>query len=160
MNLPVYNEVKIDFSTQECIASDIKNSKIGNAPCYLDLSDMEIDEVNSSLAAIKQELLILGLNPKIPYAFYIVTDKIKQHPFFTIVKTEKELPSYFRIRIKQPSAKESALNQKVQILSEKIKNHLDEEKNDNIKKYANYSKEIYQAKKQEFFWDKLEGLLA
>ena len=75
--------------------------------------------------------------------------------YFVFLKAETDLPSYFKIRAKQPSTKETALNQKIRILSEKIKNYLDDEKRENIKNYSQYSKKIYLTKKKELFWDRL-----
>jgi hypothetical protein len=156
MNLPVYFEIKLDLNDPEKIYQDLKNSKAGKSPCFIKIEDLSKDKLKFVLEIIFNQLEQLNIDSKIPYPIYIISNIKLEHPHFSIIQSESMLPSYFKIRIKQPGTKESALIQKIQILSEKIRNYLDEDKKNDLMKYTEYSREIYKSKKQEIFWDELE----
>ena len=156
MNLPVYNEIKLDLNDPERIYQELKESRAGKSPCFIKMTELSEDKLKFTLSIVSSQLEQLNIDPKIPYPIYIITDVKLEHDDFSLVPSEGLLPSYYKIRVKQPGTKESALIQKIQILSEKIRNYLDEDKKYDLEKYALYSREIYKMKRQEMFWDEID----
>lgn len=154
MKIPIFEEILIEDKDPQVLYEKIKESKVGKVPIFINLNDLKKDEKLDLIANLKNIFLELNLNPRFPYPFYLLTDKVSDD-YFPQAQTIKELPDHFFKKVKRPNNKELQLLNKLGLKVEKIRN-LDSNKiMEGIQDAAYPQKKLYQNTKELYFLELL-----
>jgi hypothetical protein len=91
-----YNQIKIkDYSSKESIIKQMKYYLTWPNSSYIDLTKIEYNESINFLYLLKDIMIELNINPKIPLPIYIITQYNIPFDYFYFLSSVKKLPSYF-----------------------------------------------------------------
>jgi hypothetical protein len=143
MRTPIYQKIEFPDYSAATIMATLNKCGAGEVPLYW-LSEIgHREELEKFLKRLHQILDDMQINSKFPYPFYIVTDVIAEHFHFPIISKLEALPAFFNHKMRRLSSKEALMNNKCQLLAEKIRNQSIEDKMRLIQLNANYSREIH-----------------
>ena len=143
MELPTYYKIKIDKNTSESIDQVLGVSPIGQRPCYLDLGDKKSTEVISLLNIIYERICHLGINHRLPYPIYVITEYLENHDHFQVIKGLTDLPKFFGLQNKRPKNRDIELLRKINIQKKRISNLKIKNKLNFIKNNINSDKKLF-----------------
>ena len=84
--------------------------------------DRGLERLEEVLTVIEMILDELNISPIFPYPFYIITPHETNLTSFPTIKSEKELPSFFKLENHRVTIKEQKLLDKIEVVCSQIKN--------------------------------------
>lgn len=154
MKIPIFEEILFENFLDETISENLKASKIGKVPTFINLTELKKSEKDEIILKLKAQFLYLNLNPRFPYPCYLITEKVSDSYFPTCL-TVKELPDHFFKKVKRPNNKEVQLLNKLGLKVEKIKNLDLNRINDELQDTAYSQRKLYQYTKELYFLELL-----
>ena len=121
MKIPIFEEILLSEMTAEKLRIIISDSRIGKVPCYLNLTNLKKEEIDTLILNLEQITLEHNLHPLFPYPLYIVSP-IQVKSIFPSVRSVKDLPEHYFKKVKRPNNKELQLLNKLSLKVDKIKN--------------------------------------
>lgn len=160
MRVPVYEELKISQFDVMAVLDQMKKSRLGHVPCYIDLVGHPENETDQALQALEDALIMLKVSPLFPYPFFIISDKIKrQTTHIPIVQNKSELPAHFKKPVKRLTSKELSLLNKAVTLTERISNTPLQQRQKELDEGTRFHKMLFQLSKElDFYQEILEDL--
>lgn len=159
MRVPVYQELKITKFDVMNVLDQMKKSRIGQAPCYIDISPLEKDEAEHALQVIEDTFKMLKASPLFPYPTYIITEIPELETNLPTIETKDKLPKHFMRPIKRLTSKELSLLNKAVTLTNRIANTPIQQRLQELQQGTKYYKMLFQLSKElDFYQDVLEDL--
>lgn len=159
MRVPVYEELKISKFDVMSVLDQMKKSRVNQVPCYIDLSTLELDEIEHALQVIEDTLKMLKASPLFPYPIFIITQITGLQTSLPIVETKEKLPKHFMRPIKRLTSKELSLLNKAVTLTNRISNTPMEQRLRELQQGTRYHKMLFQLSKElDFYQDVVEKL--
>lgn len=159
MKIPTFQEISLNNYTVNELVESLKLQEAGLFPTYIVLNTSSMDTTKEALDNLAQAFAQLNINPKFPYPFYAVTDKVSFHKSIPICSSVKDLPAHFNRSAKRLKGRELAMLNRANLLKDKVVNIPFYERITNMNKSMKGQKELYRmTKKLEFFEELLKNL--
>lgn len=158
MKIPIFEEILLSEMTAEKLKIIISDSRIGKVPCYLNLTNLKKEEMDTLVINLEQIILEHNLHPLFPYPLYIVTT-LPLKSIFPTVRTVKDLPEHYFKKIKRPNNKELQLLNKLALKVDKIKNLELYKIIDELKDSTSAQRKLYNETKELYFLETLYAKL-
>ena len=121
MKIPIFEEILLNGSSMLDLKLLIDDSRIGKVPCYVNLINYPLNDLDTLVINLEQVILEASIHPCFPYPFYIIATR----PIRSVlpsVRSVKDLPEHYFKKIKRPNNKELQLLNKLSLKVDKIKN--------------------------------------
>ncbi len=158
MKIPIFEEILLKGIQLMDLKDAITNSKIGKVPCYINLSETRLEEMETMVINLEQVILEAGLHPRFPYPLYLITKK-SIHSLLPSVRSVRDLPEHYFKKVKRPNNKELQLLNKLSLKVDKIKNLELYQIMEEFRESADAQKKLYQETKELFFLETLNHKL-
>ncbi len=155
MKLPVFEEIKTNDYSISALVRLLHKAGAGKTALYIHLTATQIDAAHEQADNIAQALEELGVHPKLPYPFYLISPVLKHHPLLTIISIEQDLPAHFRKKTKRLKNKEQSLLNRVKLVSEKLTNIDLNELDQDVKLQMKEHRKLYKLTKETHFLEML-----
>ena len=155
MKLPTFKELKLtNYNVSELVES-LKLQEAGLYPTYLVLNTNSEEETREVLDNLAGAFAQLNINPKFPYPFYAITDKVAYHKSVPICSKISKLPSHFAKDSKRIKGRELAMLNRTNLLKDKVVNLPFYERLTKLKKGLSGQRELYEKTKQLHYYETL-----
>ncbi len=123
MKLPLYDELKIKNFKVDNLVERFKKANVGESPYYIHIDHIEMSS-SEVIKNIEQALKEIGIYPGIPYPLAIITkENIQENCKLKVFSSKENVTPYFsNLKPKRLKGKEIGLLNKVDALTQKIKN--------------------------------------
>ena len=158
MKIPIFEEILLKGSRLNDIQSIVDDSRIGKVPCYVNLSNYTLEDLQTTVMNLEQVILDSALHPRFPYPLYIIANKTIK-TLFPTVRSVKELPEHYFKKVKRPNNKELQLLNKLSLKVDKIKNLQLYKMTEELKSSADTQKRLYNETKELHFLEQLNFVL-
>lgn len=158
MKIPIFEEILLSEMTAEKLRIIVSDSRIGKVPCYLNLTALKKEEIESLIINLEQIILEHSLHPLFPYPLYIVTP-YAMNTLFPTVRSVKDLPEHYFKKIKRPNNKELQLLNKLSLKVDKIKNLEIYKIIGDFKRTTEAQRNLYNETKELYFLETLHSKL-
>jgi len=149
LKVPVLQELIFEGLDQTSILGAVRKHKVGQQPFFWMSTFGHREELENFLSELYILLSGLGISPKFPYPFYVVSHLLDGHnDFFPTVRKVEELPKYFKQKVRKLKGKELNLSMKCSIVTTRLNNLLPEEKIDLLQVKSSANREIYLLQKE------------
>jgi len=161
IKIPVYEEIVISGKSYDksSIIRSIKKLNYGRSPLFLNLNHLSESALDIVLRNLEEAIVELKFHPLVPYPVYIITDKIRMHDRFLLVKAETLLPKHFAKPIRKLKSKELSLLGKIGILQEKLNNIDIDEQVSSLHNKLEEHKVLFEITKELYFYETVEAKL-
>lgn len=155
MKLPILKEIKLNtYSISELVES-LNLSEAGRYPTFIVLNTNSREETTEALDNIAGAFAQLNINPKFPYPFYAITDKVSFHRSISVCSSLDQLPNHFVRSAKRLKGREIALLNRTNLLKDKVVNLPFYERLTKLKKSMKGQRELYNNTKKLNFYESL-----
>jgi hypothetical protein len=158
MKIPIFEEILLKGSRMEDIRSIVDDSRIGKVPCYVNLSNYTLEDLQTTVMNLEQVILEAALHPRFPYPLYIIANK-SIDTIFPTVRSVKDLPEHYFKKVKRPNNKELQLLNKLSLKVDKIKNLQLYKMTEELRNSADTQRRLYNETKELFFLENLNFVL-
>lgn len=158
MKIPIFEEILLKGPSIQDIQYVVEDSRIGKVPCYINLTNYSLDNLQTVLINLEQVILEAALHPRFPYPLYIITTKTVR-TLFPTVRSVKDLPEHYFKKVKRPNNKELQLLNKLSLKVDKIKNLQLYKISEELKNSADTQKKLYVETKELHFLEHLNFTL-
>ncbi len=158
MKIPIFEEILLKGRQLNDLKVLITDSRVGKVPCYINLTAILPDELQTLIINLEQLILEAGLHPRFPYPLYLITNK-SIHSLLPSVRVVRDLPEHYFKKIKRPNNKELQLLNKLSLKVDKIKNLELYKIIEQFRESADFQKKLYQETKELYFLETLNHKL-
>ncbi|EQC46113.1 hypothetical protein [Bacteriovorax sp. Seq25_V] len=122
MKIPILEEIKITTLDMSELRALFTKFKVGNTPCYTDLSNLSAERLIEVTTVLELVLNDMNISPKFPYPYYLITPHLEVNTFFPLLKSVERIPNYFKIESKRVTNKEQKILDKIEVICSQIQN--------------------------------------
>ncbi len=122
MKIPILEEIKISTLEMSELRALFSKFKVGNNPCYTDLTNLSADRLLEVTTVLELVLNEMNISPKFPYPYYLITPHLDINTFFPLLRSFESIPNYFKIEGKRVTNKEQKILDKIEVICSQIQN--------------------------------------
>ena len=151
--LPIYHQIDfIDLDDEVEISRIIKDSLVGEVPCFIDLNSVDAEQILSFVSIFSKKLEAMRINPFFPFPIYLIISEMNTVTEFPVVSHIDRLPRHFSApQQRSTSKREKTIMNRINLNQEKIRNR---NITSDLKKLGILKKDkrlLYQLSKDNYF---------
>jgi hypothetical protein len=155
MRVPVYEELKITKFDVMNVLDQMKKSRAGQVPCYINLNSLDDKETEHALQVIEDVLKMIKTSAFFPYPVYIISNLHGLETQLAIIESSDKLPKHFMRPIKRLTSKELSLLNKAVTLTNRITNTPIRQRLQELHQGTSHHKELFKRSKELDFYQEI-----
>ena len=155
MNLPVYHHVHLKTDSTDEIVSRLTPEMNLKNPVAIHLQSFDSDQQREIIGVIENYFDVNNISFKFPYPVYFIGNVESSVTEMGLVRTQEELPKFFSQKEGRMNVKETHLALKNRLLHQEIRNVDSKLMKENIQKYAETHRQIYETDREITFYRSL-----
>lgn len=152
MGLPIYQHINVRTIQLEDLKNLLQKEMNSRHPVALNLKHLDLDQQREMIGLIENYFATSNLSFKFPYPVYLVMDHEKTITQMPSVKNLEELPRFFAQKESKMNVKESHLLERNKLLQQEISNVNPEEAHEEIRRYADLHRKVFELEKERLFY--------
>lgn len=152
MSLPIYQHVNIRALQLEDLKNFLHPDMNLKHPVALNLKHLDPTQQLELIGLIENYFVTENLSYKFPYPIYLIMDHENTVTHMPSVRSVEELPKFFTQKETKMNVKESHLIGRNKLLQQEIRNADSEVTQNNIKKYGQSHRQIFEIEKERMFY--------
>lgn len=152
MGLPIYQHVNVRTIQLEDLKNLLHKEMNLRHPVALNLKHLDLDQQREMIGLIENYFVTSNFSFKFPYPVYLVMDHEKTISQMPSVKNLEDLPRFFSQKESKMNVKETHLLERNKLLQQEIANANPMEGQEEIQRYADFHKKVFELEKERLFY--------